>query len=192
MTAKRMAGFRSKNEFAWALAFDAASLKYIYERKTFQLSNGEYYLPDFYFPETGCWAEIKTKADKHEIEKARLLSEELDVKEVVLLEKYPSYRRDYKSFINGQMFMAKFIVFEGQIFDPRGLDSSLKKDMEDSIISFQDKRIGEQVSCAKHFSTNEFTAEYVKSEMPSWSKTINHLKNQGWHDYLESNTDVHS
>jgi len=187
MKAQRIAGFRSKNEFAWALAFDGAKLEYLYEPKLFKLSNGEYYLPDFFFPKTGCWAEIKTKANDSEIEKARLLSLVSDVKQVVILEKYPSFRRDFKAFIKGEPLKTKFLITQGQILDNRGILTEWNIFNEKRLINNEFKKIGSEVSNAKHFATGEFTQERVENTQ-AWKMTVNHLKEQGWHDYLGGDT----
>lgn len=61
--------FRSRLEARWAVFFDALKLKWYYEMEGYVLPSGEYYLPDFYFPENGfhpegwhrpnCYVEIK-------------------------------------------------------------------------------------------------------------------------------------
>ena len=45
--------FRSRLEARWAVFFDDAGIKYEYEPEGFKLSNGLYYLPDFFLPEVG-------------------------------------------------------------------------------------------------------------------------------------------
>lgn len=50
--------FRSRLEARWAYYWDLIGLKWMYEFEGFILSNGEYYLPDFYIPEFG-YIEIK-------------------------------------------------------------------------------------------------------------------------------------
>ena len=51
--------FRSRMEARWAVFFDAAGIKYDYEPEGFILDNGHKYLPDFYLPQFGCYAEVK-------------------------------------------------------------------------------------------------------------------------------------
>ena len=64
--------FRSRLESRWAVFFDAAGIKYQYEPEGFEVKNfyggdGEpdvyRYLPDFYIPEFGCYAEVKANKD---------------------------------------------------------------------------------------------------------------------------------
>ena len=43
-------GFRSRLEARWAVFFDTLGIRYEYEPEGFVLSNGEQYLPDFFFP----------------------------------------------------------------------------------------------------------------------------------------------
>lgn len=191
MKAQRIAGFRSKNEFAWALAFDGIGLEYLYEPKLFELSNDQYYLPDFYFPKSKCFAEIKSKASVAEIDKAQLLSLNSNIDQVVLLEGYPSFRRNFKAFIDGELLNTIFIISKGCVFDNRKYDCEWWKLKEKQLINSQAKKYGSQVSNAKHFAIGEFTEkDLVNTE--TWKATTNHLNNQGWHDYLKDYYNVHS
>jgi hypothetical protein len=53
--------FRSRLEARWGVFFDALGIQWEYEKEGFQLSNGEWYLPDFWLPtfSGGMWAEVK-------------------------------------------------------------------------------------------------------------------------------------
>lgn len=51
--------FRSRLEARWAVFFDIARIKYVYEPEGFQLEDGTYYLPDFYLPEYDVYVEVK-------------------------------------------------------------------------------------------------------------------------------------
>jgi hypothetical protein len=53
--------FRSRTEARWAVFFDALGVKWEYEPEGFVLSNGVWYLPDFYLPVFcgGLWVEVK-------------------------------------------------------------------------------------------------------------------------------------
>lgn len=65
--------FRSRLEARWAVFFDAAGLKWEYEKEGFDLGAAGYYLPDFYLPDIG-WIEIKGQAPtKTEQAKVRAL-----------------------------------------------------------------------------------------------------------------------
>jgi hypothetical protein len=50
--------FRSRLEARWAVFFEKLGLKFEYEREGFELG-GPRYLPDFYLPDIGFWAEVK-------------------------------------------------------------------------------------------------------------------------------------
>jgi hypothetical protein len=51
--------FRSRLEARWAVFFDALGVKWEYEKEGFDLGEAGWYLPDFWLPEFGVWAEIK-------------------------------------------------------------------------------------------------------------------------------------
>jgi len=52
--------FRSRLEARWAVFFDAIGVEWLYEHEGFDLGGEDgWYLPDFWFPLWGCFAEIK-------------------------------------------------------------------------------------------------------------------------------------
>jgi hypothetical protein len=54
--------FRSRLEARWAVFFHSMGIEYQYEPQHFQkdyVNRVIRYLPDFYLPELGCWAEVK-------------------------------------------------------------------------------------------------------------------------------------
>lgn len=83
--------FRSRLEARWAVFFDAAGIMYEYEPEGFELEDGTRYLPDFYFPAYGWYAEVKAPRDgaSEEIEKAsRFVGKGIDA--LILLGNIPS------------------------------------------------------------------------------------------------------
>lgn len=60
--------FRSRLEARWAVFFDTAGIPYEYEPEGFVLTDGTYYLPDFYLPWYRCYVEIKPNV-KEEIDR---------------------------------------------------------------------------------------------------------------------------
>lgn len=63
--------FRSRLEARWAVFFDSLKIKWQYEPEGLILSDGTYYLPDFYLPESDSFFEVKglmTDKDAHKIE----------------------------------------------------------------------------------------------------------------------------
>jgi hypothetical protein len=68
--------FRSRTEARWAVFFDAAGFRYEYEKEGFKLSDGTYYLPDFWLPDFGMWFEVKGgPATDDDLRKAELMLE---------------------------------------------------------------------------------------------------------------------
>jgi hypothetical protein len=55
--------FRSKNEAKWARFFSLLRIRYAYEPVTVFGWNGVKYRPDFYFPDYGKYAEVKSNAN---------------------------------------------------------------------------------------------------------------------------------
>lgn len=51
--------FRSRTEAKWAVFFDALNMPWVYEPEGFEFADGTKYLPDFYLPSIGMWAEVK-------------------------------------------------------------------------------------------------------------------------------------
>lgn len=68
---------RSRVEARWMIFFDTLGIEYRYEMEGYQLSNGVFYLPDFWLPDYGTWVEIKGKEpSEEEKEKCRRLATE--------------------------------------------------------------------------------------------------------------------
>lgn len=65
--------FRSRLEARWAVFFDTLPIKWEYEKEGFDLENGLYYLPDFWFPQVNMWGEIKPDGINFDMNKILLL-----------------------------------------------------------------------------------------------------------------------
>jgi hypothetical protein len=66
--------FRSRLEARWAVYFDALGIEWVYEQEGYKLPDGSLYLPDFYLPVLGCFAEVKpTKFTPEEYNKCTQL-----------------------------------------------------------------------------------------------------------------------
>lgn len=52
--------FRSRTEARWAVFFDRQGIEWEYEKEGYDLQ-GHWYLPDFWLPQVGVWAEVKGK-----------------------------------------------------------------------------------------------------------------------------------
>lgn len=69
--------FRSRLEARWALFFDAIREPWRYEVAGFQLSDGVWYLPDFWLPEMNLWLEVKGQPPTSaEVDKIRRLAQD--------------------------------------------------------------------------------------------------------------------
>ena len=51
--------FRSRLEARWAVFFDTLGILWVYEKEGFDLGEHGWYLPDFWLPQVGMWAEVK-------------------------------------------------------------------------------------------------------------------------------------
>ena len=86
--------FRSRLEARWAVFFDEAGIKWVYEPEGFVLKDGTKYLPDFYLPnikhfdchremtddypekyERSCFVEVKGEMDDIDLNKILMFSE---------------------------------------------------------------------------------------------------------------------
>jgi len=67
--------FRSRLEARWAVFFNELGYAYQYEKEGFKLSNGVWYLPDFYIPSLHLWIEVSSPENIYDkIGKLQLLS----------------------------------------------------------------------------------------------------------------------
>ena len=64
--------FRSRLEAQWAVFWDELGVKWEYEPKTFPLSDGKQYTPDFWIVDLALWVEIKPNAKIAHEEEAEL------------------------------------------------------------------------------------------------------------------------
>ena len=72
--------FRSRLEARWAVFFDTLGIRYQYEPEGFVLSDGTYYLPDFYLPDFKFWVEVKGVMDEESKRKIDLFADSLNWK----------------------------------------------------------------------------------------------------------------
>lgn len=71
--------FRSRTEAKWAYFFNKLGVEYQYENEGYQLSNGDWYLPDFYLPKHDLFIEIKgAEPSQQEFDKCTYLADGLD------------------------------------------------------------------------------------------------------------------
>lgn len=84
--------FRSRLEARFAVYFDELNVQWEYEKEGFDLGDGLWYLPDFYLPDFGIYAEIKpTKFNYKEHQKCKRLAV-LSQKKVIELVGLPSVK----------------------------------------------------------------------------------------------------
>jgi len=72
--------FRSRLEARWAVFFDALGIAWEYESEGYELSDGSWYLPDFFLPrfssDNGTFCEVKpTQLNPEERKKVNMLSQ---------------------------------------------------------------------------------------------------------------------
>lgn len=78
--------FRSRLEARWAVFFDALKIAWEYEPQGFDLGELGCYLPDFWLPEWGCWAEVKPEEPScEEVRRLEALADETDHPAVFLI-----------------------------------------------------------------------------------------------------------
>ena len=77
--------FRSRLEARWAVFFDSSKIKYLYEPEGFKLSDGTYYLPDFYLPDEDYYVEVKGNNDHLETDLKKVDQFVVDSKKSVII-----------------------------------------------------------------------------------------------------------
>lgn len=87
--------FRSRTEARWAVFFDALGVKWEYEKEGYDLGDGIWYLPDFWFPEYGFYGEVKPDKTmtNEELEKAKRLCR-MSKRSVFMFKGIPSFGFD--------------------------------------------------------------------------------------------------
>lgn len=111
--------FRSRLEARWAVFFDAMGVKWEYEPEGFALSNGMYYLPDFYLPDQNLWIEVKGVTSTVDEDKVTaFFREEGDTisHEIVMVGEIPPETDDvvqwaYDRFPENNYYMYGFVDF---------------------------------------------------------------------------------
>lgn len=93
--------FRSRTEAKWAVFFDAIGVKWEYEKDGYDLGAEGLYLPDFWLPESGVYAEVKgPEFTVTEVNRCRTLAR-LSARPVVMLPGAPEARNYRAEIPNG-------------------------------------------------------------------------------------------
>lgn len=92
--------FRSKLETKIAFFLDCLNIKWEYDPKTFLLSNGICYIPDFYLTELKIWIEVKGDIQRHNIEFSKLFIRENNT-ELLMISNNNTYWFSSKDFVDG-------------------------------------------------------------------------------------------
>lgn len=93
--------FRSRLEARWAVFLDSCDIEYEYEPEGFVDNDlEEMYLPDFYLPKYGVFAEVKpsTANSKFSLEKAARFVENGDIEKLLILPPFPQPAEQYDGY----------------------------------------------------------------------------------------------
>ena len=132
--------FRSRTEAKWAVYFDLIGVEWEYEKEGYDLGNGVFYLPDFWFPKHKMYGEVKATDIllDHEEDKARRLSLQSGLNVVILsgqphcnscvvfypenmTDGVPRYRTDGVPFIEelvgkyGDIYYGEYEIEDGEL-----------------------------------------------------------------------------
>ena len=77
--------FRSKLEADWARFFDSVHLRWAYEVEGYELPDGTWYLPDFWFPDCKTFFEVKGVMGEKDINKIQQLAKSVVHKGLMVL-----------------------------------------------------------------------------------------------------------
>ena len=106
--------FRSRTEARWAVFFDALGVKWEYENEGYDLGEAGWYLPDFWLPDMGIWAEVKgQEPSADEKQKAYKLSA-LSKKGVLIMQGSPGLNEVDFGFVE---YSSKNTLYCGECFD---------------------------------------------------------------------------
>ncbi len=85
--------FRSRLEARWAVFFDQIGIRWQYESEGYDLGDGVFYLPDFWFPDHGFYGEVKpdTILNDIELDKIKRLCDQSG-KELILFSGMPELK----------------------------------------------------------------------------------------------------
>lgn len=91
---------RSKLETKFAYFLDALGIEFLYEPRTFVLSKGITYIPDFYLVDLDVWVEVKGNIKEHNLEASRCFVKDNST-ELLLISNEEAQWFSTKDFING-------------------------------------------------------------------------------------------
>lgn len=95
--------FRSRLEARWAVFFDAMELDWVYEHEGYELGKYGRYLPDFYFPSSDLYIEIKPpRPSQRELLKPIALAKFFQKRVIVLAGSIPNEGRYIPTEIDGE------------------------------------------------------------------------------------------
>jgi hypothetical protein len=92
--------FRSGLECRFALILDKLNIIWEYEPKKFLLSNGIFYVPDFYLPELKTWIEVKGVIEEHNLAISRCFVKD-NKTEMLLISENDNWFFSATDFIDG-------------------------------------------------------------------------------------------
>ena len=142
--------FRSRLEARWAVFFDSMKWEWEYEKEGFNLG-GICYLPDFWLPKIGAWAEVKPERLKRiEREKCQALAD-LTESPVILLVGPPEVKAYRMLFMQRpDAFLATNVVLTihsmGTIYDcmhglePEDIEPDYFPDVKQAVIAAKSAR----------------------------------------------------
>jgi hypothetical protein len=107
--------YRSQAESMWARLFTELRLPFSYEPKTFELPNGTIYNPDFYFPQSDKYVEIKNYLGSTPIE--------TKVKDAEKINTLARCLGKNALLIDGRPASAIAYVFDGSLHESEHIDS---------------------------------------------------------------------
>ena len=88
--------YKSRLEAKWAVFMTLIGVKFQYEPEGYALSDGVWYLPDFWLPDMECWIEIKGQIPTEEEQrKMELLVEDSQKNGYIFYGELPNYAFDY-------------------------------------------------------------------------------------------------
>lgn len=154
---------RSHLEARWAVYLDAIGARWSYERAKILLPTGHHYVPDFWLPDFGLWAEVKPPGgfDSEALLKATVAAVATNTNGVVLLEGTPDFYAYglilHRPAAAGRMTVLSRCLSELPIYPANPWDGETRSPITFDIAAYPDVAYAARLAQEYKFSGNKLS-----------------------------------